>query len=170
MITTQNLKIKKTTLDDIDNYYSISSDSNIMYFWPLEYNTNKNELVNSLSDNKKVLFSVYLKNNNEYVGQVNYDIISTLNEYKLCDLKFFFKKNEYIVEALNAILEFMILHDYCIKVITNLLTLNEVSIKALLKCGFVLDKKQEALFDNKNTFIDTYKITKPIFIKKQGGK
>lgn len=167
MITSTNLKIRKTRYNDIDDIYKLSnnniSNKDNLYL----FNLDKNEINDILSNDKTKCFSVYNKNTKEYIGQINYDILSTLNEYKLCDLKFIFNlelcNEKLIIEAFITMLEYMINVDSCIKIMTNVLVDDLFFNDILLKCDFSLVNKNECIYNNKNTFINNYKITKPMF-------
>ncbi len=166
MITTENLLIKETSNDDILNYFSLVSNEKIMYYNPSSYTKDIDVLYKLKDDNKHKLYSIYNKNNNEYIAQINYEIISTLNEYKLCDLNIIYDSDKYIKEAINSLLELMIIHDSCIKIVSNVLEDDVLKNRILSECRFVLDKKIDANFNLENTHINVYKITKPIYLKK----
>lgn len=172
MITTNRLRIEQTNIEHLEDYYSLASNVKAMYYCPQYYINDMNvcmTLIDGQSDNKYKYYSIFDKNNNEYLGQINYEVISTLNEYKLCKLSFFLKNEDesYVIEAFEGLLEMMILHDSCIKIISEVIEFDNYRNNILNKVGFICDKKIETLFNNEMTNAIIYKITKPSYLKKR---
>lgn len=172
MLTTKRLRIEQTKIEHLEDYYSLASNVKAMYYCPQYFINDKSackSLIDAQADNKYKYYSIFDKNKNEYLGQINYEVISTLNEYKLCKLSFFLKKEDEssVIEAFDGLLELMILHDSCIKIICEVIECDNYRNNILNKVGFVSDKKMEILFNNKMTNAIIYKITKPSYLKKK---
>ena len=101
-------------------------------------------------ENKDNYYEIYYKDIN--IGNIGFDIISTMNEFKLVELKCEFIDYTDSVNCIKSFVEYLIKKEFVLKIIINCTdNLKEV----IEEVGFALVKDSE------------YKMTKPMFLNLQ---
>ncbi len=155
-LSTNRLIIKDLSREDKDFFNGLLEENNNRNYFEaglFEY---------ALKDKLKCIYSVFDKNGN-YLGMFGYDIISTMNEYKLCKIYMLYHEkywnNHIATEVLGAMLEYMIMENSCLKIVAPCSNNNKYYMRLLLNNGFVKSNN----IDQNTT---EYKITKPIYLQK----
>ena len=150
MITlkSDSLIIRYCKESDLADFHKMMSDKDNMYYLP-ELITNSIEesqksLTSSIKANEKGdchRFCIILKENNELIGSVGYEIPYNTPVGKIADpIGWFimppYQNKGYMTEAVKRVLEFAFLQDNCIRVVTACYKDNIPTQKVMAKVGF----------------------------------
>jgi RimJ/RimL family protein N-acetyltransferase len=149
-IETERLIIRDHRTDDIQDYFSLISNEEEMFYLPDLYTAKLNKTTELLTlsideahlgeKRKKYFLGVFLKNGT-YIGEIGYTVTSQDNRgHKNVQMGYFTKKafwgNGFITEAAKGLLNFAYNKDNVIKIEIGCLTDNIASEKVMKKCGF----------------------------------
>lgn len=150
VLETERLVLRNYRESDLPDYHKMMSDKENMYYLdPFGITTNSIDesnisLKNAVAVNAKgsgCRYCIALKENDELIGAVGYDITANLPVGKIADPMGWFvmpeyQNNGYITEAVKRVLEFAFLQDNCVRVVTACFKDNIPTQRVMAKVGF----------------------------------
>lgn len=179
VITTNNLILRDHKVEDLTLHHELISNEEVMYY--LDSMRSKDlemtkEILDLMLDDmkqvnrKKYFLTIIKRDTNEHLGEIGYDVISQMNEFKLINLFFLIDKkywnNGYATEALEALLQFAFKENDVLKVIASCYEENEYAVKLLKKFGFIITNKVDTILRGVNKVHLEFKLTKPMYFNK----
>ena len=149
-LETHRLIMRNYKDSDLVAYHRIMSDKVNMYFFipfgiPTDTIDESRESMNNAiqynAQNKGFRFCIALKENDEMIGGIGYDIAATTPVGKVADPIGWFLLPEhhnkgYMTEAVKRVLEFAFMQDTCVRVVTACFKENTATQRVMAKVGF----------------------------------